>query len=111
MNSITQDFQDIQKQIAAHRPLILVRTTEEDRFKDFLNQSDAELWTWQENTGLLEKDGKKIVDTGSAEGALDYLLSIEPDKKRKTVFVWLKDMTPYFMPSVIRLCLAMSVGA
>ncbi|PIE01073.1 MAG: AAA family ATPase [Acidobacteria bacterium] len=98
MNSITQTFQDIEKQIAANRPLILVRTGEEDRFHRFLKEKNVPLIIWQENRGLLPSQSHE--ESTEAEAALDELLKMGLGNEPK--YIWFKDLQPHFRPSVTR---------
>ena len=102
MNSATQDFQEIEEQLAAKRPLLLVRTIEEERFHGFLAAKTDHLLIWKENTGLAMTSGRSVEGTESPEDALDYLLKLESFQKGEPLFAWFKDVTPHFRPSVIR---------
>jgi len=104
MNSATHDFKDIERQLAAKRPLLLVKTSEEDRFSTYLGSKSDQILTWQENRGLTKADGVTIEHTESPEQALDFILkSSEPNQDRLDCdFIWFKDLPPHFGPKVNR---------
>lgn len=102
MNSTTHNFLEVERQLAAKRPLILVKTTEEERFGNFLSQKTESLLVWQESSGLKDPKGAVIEDTGRPESGLDYLLSLDTERDGGGLIVWFKDLTPHFRPSVIR---------
>ncbi len=86
--------------VLSGRPLIFIRSSEEDRLQHHLRTlaqaMNKSLWTWQANTGLNTGDGFRP-DTQDAAKTLDYLCSLQD-----LPLVWFKDLDHHYNPAVIR---------
>ena len=95
-----QNYFGIDELVISGRPLIMVKTFEEDRLNRILSSladhGKKDLWVWDITGGLVSSSGKNWL-FDSVEGMLEHLL-----KQDSPPFVLLKDLYHHFRPTVLR---------
>lgn len=94
-------FVHLKQTLASGRALIQIRTLEENRLQELLNELskvlDLPLWTWSIGNGLV-CNGEKQHRTEEPGAAILHLLHLD-----ERPIVWMKDLHHHYTPLVVRL--------